>query len=193
MCRGRDDPSTFFKVSSHLITSKKTWKTQILKNMVISNMTLLNFFLLEGCDIFFFLISWSHQTNKWDQVWFKFWPLSHTAEFPISSRCNSFPKTFIILGKPKIDDLSFETNRQLKMWSIRACALPLEFESLSDRISQGRRTLCSSLRRTRRMHSFANFPRFVSPFLISLILEGFSFFSCGNRNRICTILPNSHA
>ena len=23
MCRGRDDPSTFFKVSSHLITSKK--------------------------------------------------------------------------------------------------------------------------------------------------------------------------
>ena len=50
-------------------------------------------------------------------------------------------------------NLSFQTSRQLKMWSIK---------NVSTRTKRGRRTLCSSLRRTRKMLSFASFQRCVS-------------------------------
>ena len=58
-------------------------------------------------------------------------------------------------------NLSFQTCRHLKMWSIK---------NVSTRTKRGRRTLCSSLRRTRKMLSFASFQRCVSFYhLLNLI------------------------
>ena len=108
--------------------------------------------LVTLLEIGFSLVKLANSFESYNEIesteMFDFWGNRSRPKVMICSLLLSF-ETLPRLSEHS--NLSFQTSRQLKMWSIK-----------STRTKRGRQTLCSSLRRTRKMLSFASFQRFVS-------------------------------
>ena len=105
--------------------------------------------LVTLLEIGFSLVKTANSFESYNEM-FDFWGNRSRPKLMIWSLLLSF-ETLSRLSEHS--NLSFQTCRHLKMWSIK---------NVSTRTKRGRRTLCSSLRRTRRMPSFASFRRCVS-------------------------------